>query len=144
MTVLYLKIWRHQLEIWWSQIELTGDALAEPVNGYLWPLNRRDNCIAFEFFTDEGMFSLFTHPSADYRLCHLVNHVTIQIYTHDYIRMEITVLYLKISMSIATLLTRWRKRLKFEKYLMLFKPWNWYRKNNSIVQSQTRNIKQLH
>jgi len=49
------------------------------------------------FFTDEGMFPLFTHLSADYHLRHLVNHVTIQIYTHDYIRMEITVLYLKIS-----------------------------------------------
>jgi hypothetical protein len=32
---------------------------------------------------------------ADYRLRHLVNNVTIN--THDYIRMEITVLYLKIS-----------------------------------------------
>jgi len=40
ITVLYLKISRHQLEIWWSQIEFTGDALAEPVNGYLRPLNR--------------------------------------------------------------------------------------------------------
>jgi len=26
----------------------------------------------------------------------------------------------------------------------LFQPWNWYRENYSIVQSQTRNIKQLH
>jgi hypothetical protein len=34
---------------------------------------------------------------ADYRLPHLVNNVAIHIYTHDYIRMEITVLYLKIS-----------------------------------------------
>jgi hypothetical protein len=33
----------------------------------------------------------------DYRLCHLVNTVAIHIYIHDYIRMEITVLYLKIS-----------------------------------------------
>jgi hypothetical protein len=43
------------------------------------------------FFTDEGMFLLFTHLSADYRLRHLVNNVAIHIYTHDYIRMEITV-----------------------------------------------------
>ena len=28
ITVLYLKISRHQLEIWWWQIEFTGDALA--------------------------------------------------------------------------------------------------------------------
>ena len=49
------------------------------------------------FFTDEAMFPLFTHLSADYRLRHLVNNVTIHIYTHDYIRMKITVLYLKIS-----------------------------------------------
>ena len=35
ITVLYLKISQHQLEIWWSQNEFTGDALAEPVNGYL-------------------------------------------------------------------------------------------------------------
>jgi hypothetical protein len=35
-----LKISRHQLEIWWSQIEFTGDVITEPVNGYLWPLNR--------------------------------------------------------------------------------------------------------
>jgi hypothetical protein len=34
---------------------------------------------------------------ADYRLPHLVNNVAIHICTHDYIRMEITVLYLKIS-----------------------------------------------
>jgi len=34
---------------------------------------------------------------ADYRLRHLVNNVAIHIYTHDYITMEITVLYLKIS-----------------------------------------------
>ena len=34
---------------------------------------------------------------ADYRLRHLVNNVAIHIYTHDYIRMEITVLYLKNS-----------------------------------------------
>jgi hypothetical protein len=34
---------------------------------------------------------------AGYRLRHLVNKLVIHIYTHDYIRMEITVLYLKIS-----------------------------------------------
>jgi hypothetical protein len=27
---------------------------------------------------------------------------------------------------------------------MIFQPWNWCRENYSIVQSQTRNIKQLH
>ena len=27
---------------------------------------------------------------------------------------------------------------------MIFQPWNWYRENYSIVQSQTKNIKQLH
>jgi hypothetical protein len=48
------------------------------------------------YFTDEGMFRLFTHLSADYRLRHIVNNVAIHIYTHDYIRMEITILYLKI------------------------------------------------
>jgi hypothetical protein len=49
------------------------------------------------FFTDEGIFPLFTHLLADYRLRHLVNNVVIYIYAHDYIRMEITVLYLKTS-----------------------------------------------
>jgi hypothetical protein len=34
---------------------------------------------------------------ADYRLHYLVNNATIHIYTQDYIRMETTVLYLKIS-----------------------------------------------
>jgi len=34
---------------------------------------------------------------ADYRLRHFVNNVAMHIYAHDYIRMEITVLYLKIS-----------------------------------------------
>jgi hypothetical protein len=29
------------LEICWSQIEFTDDALAEPLNGYLRPLNRQ-------------------------------------------------------------------------------------------------------
>jgi hypothetical protein len=37
---------------------------------------------------------------ANYRLHHLVNNVAIHIYTHDYIRMEITVLYLKISLHL--------------------------------------------
>jgi hypothetical protein len=48
------------------------------------------------FFKDEWMLRLFTHLSADYSLRHLVNNVVIHIYTHDYIRMDITVLYLKI------------------------------------------------
>ena len=34
---------------------------------------------------------------ADYHLRHLVNNVAIHIYTNDYIGMEITVLYMKIS-----------------------------------------------
>jgi len=41
--------------------------------------------------------NISTHLSADYSLRHLVNNVAIHIYAHDYIRMEITVLYLKIS-----------------------------------------------
>ena len=49
------------------------------------------------FFANEGIFPLFKQLSADYRLRHLVNNVAIHIYTHDYIRMEIIVLYLKIS-----------------------------------------------
>jgi hypothetical protein len=32
---------RHQLEIWFSQIQFTGDALTEPVSGYLRALNRQ-------------------------------------------------------------------------------------------------------
>ena len=52
---------------------------------------------ATSFFTDEGIFPLFTHLSADYLLRHQVNNVAIHIYTHDYIRKETTVLYLKIS-----------------------------------------------
>ena len=43
--------------------------------------------------TDEGMFPLFTHLSAVYRLRHLVNNVAMHIYAYDYIIMEITVLY---------------------------------------------------
>jgi len=34
---------------------------------------------------------------ADYRLRHFVNNVSIHIYAHDYMRIEITVLYFKIS-----------------------------------------------
>jgi hypothetical protein len=34
--------------------------------------------------------------------------------------------------------------LKFQKYFMIFQPLNWYLEKYSIVQSQTRNIKQLH
>jgi len=49
------------------------------------------------FSVDEGIFPLFTHLSADYRLRHLVNNVAIHVYAYDYIRMEITVLYLKMS-----------------------------------------------
>jgi hypothetical protein len=29
------------MEIWWSQIEFTSDAIADPVNGYLRPSNRK-------------------------------------------------------------------------------------------------------
>ena len=56
------------------------------------------------FYTDEGMFRLFTHLSADYRLRHLVNNVAIHIYTHDYIRMEITILFEHITVSIVDLM----------------------------------------
>jgi len=56
------------------------------------------------FFADEGMFPLFTHLSADYRLRHFVNNVAMHIYVHVYIRMEITVLYLKISLPIFDLM----------------------------------------
>ena len=34
------------------------------------------------FSTDERMFPLFTHLSADYRLHHFVNNVAIHIYIH--------------------------------------------------------------
>jgi len=36
------------------------------------------------FFTDEGMFPLFTHLSADYRLRHLVNSVAIHMITLEW------------------------------------------------------------
>ena len=48
------------------------------------------------FFMDEGIVRLFTHLAADYRFRHLVNNMAIHVYAHDYIRMEITILYLKI------------------------------------------------
>ena len=37
---MYLKISRHQFD-GWLQIEFTGDAIVEPVNVYLRPLNRQ-------------------------------------------------------------------------------------------------------
>jgi hypothetical protein len=46
-------------------------------------------------------------------------------------------------LCITTLLTRWRKR-QSSKISHDFQPWNWYHENYSIVQSQTRDIKQLH
>jgi hypothetical protein len=52
-------------------------------------------------------------------------------------------LHSNVIMCIATLLIRWRKR-ESANILMLFQPRNWYLENYSIVQSQTRNIKQLH
>ena len=42
-----------------------------------------------------------------------------------------------------TLLMRWRKRY-WARILLIFQPWNWYHENYNIVQSETRNIKQLH
>ena len=55
---------------------------------------------------------------ADYRLRHLVNNVAIHIYTYDYIRMEITVLYLTI----------WRYRIASNLNLrpsnLQLMPWN--------------------
>jgi hypothetical protein len=51
------------------------------------------------FFTVEGMFPLFTHLTVAYRLRHIVNNVAIHIYTHNYIRMEIIVLYMKFSQN---------------------------------------------
>ena len=41
ICIVFIKNSRHQLEIWWWQIELSGDALTEPLNGYLWPWNRQ-------------------------------------------------------------------------------------------------------
>jgi hypothetical protein len=52
-------------------------------------------------------------------------------------------LHSNVIMCIATLLIRWRKR-ESANILMLFQPRNRYLENYSIVQSQTRNIKQLH
>ena len=52
------------------------------------------------FLADERMFPLFTHLSADYRLRHLVNNVAVHIYTHDYIRMEITIVFENFTASI--------------------------------------------
>jgi hypothetical protein len=57
-----------------------------------------DNAVPFQGInsTVEISWDIF-RILTDYRLRHLVNNVAIHIYTHDYIRMEITVLYLKIS-----------------------------------------------
>jgi hypothetical protein len=56
---------------------------------------------------------------------------------------QFSYLHSNIIMCIATLLTRWRKR-QSSKISHDFQPWNWYHENYSIVQSQTRDIKQLH
>jgi hypothetical protein len=52
--------------------------------------------------TVEISWDIFFRILADYRLRHFVNNVAIHIYTHDYIRMEITVLYLKISRQVCS------------------------------------------
>ena len=71
---------------------------------------------------------------ADYRLRHLINNLAIHIYTHDYIRMEITVLYLKISrhqlsiswsqISVYWLYYRIASRLNLRPLNLQLMPWN--------------------
>jgi len=71
---------------------------------------------------------------ADYPLRHLVNNVAIHIYTHDYIRMEITVLYLKISrhqlsiwwsqISVYWLCYRIANKLNLRPLNLQLMPWN--------------------
>jgi hypothetical protein len=65
--------------------------------------------------------------------------------TIDAVKFQIQYSYLhsNVIMCITTLLTRWRKR-QSSKISHDFQPWNWYHENYSIVQSQTRDIKQLH
>jgi len=72
---------------------------------------------------------------ADYRLRHLVNNMAIYIYpTHDYIRMEITVLYLKIlqhqlsitwsQISVYWLCSRVASKLDLRPSNLQLLPWN--------------------
>jgi hypothetical protein len=58
---------------------------------------------------------------------------------HKYISHD---LHSNVIMCISTLLIRWHKR-QSSKISHDFQPWNWYHENYSIVQSQTRDIKQL-
>jgi hypothetical protein len=56
-----------------------------------------DNSAGFTYRLDMLKPRASKFRGAPAKLCHLVNKVAIHIYyTHDYIRMEITVLYLKI------------------------------------------------
>jgi hypothetical protein len=56
---------------------------------------------------------------ADYRLRHLVNNVAMHIYAHDYIRIEITVLYLTI-LVMFTNNKKWRSANWFTMFNSLF------------------------
>ena len=70
---LYLTISRHQLEIWWWQIEFTCDALAEPVNWYLRPWNRQMMTWNFQ------MQYSYLHSNVImciYVYCHIIDKMT--------------------------------------------------------------------
>ena len=58
------------------------------------------------------------------------------------IQIQFSYLHSNVIMCIATLLTKWPKRQSSK--ISDFQPWNWYHENDSIVQSQTRDNKQLH
>jgi hypothetical protein len=97
-----LKISRHQFSIWWSQISvywlryrIASKINLRPSNKII-PLNRqlmlRNFQIQYSYLHSNVIMCLATLLITAYVILSIIH-----IYIHDYIRMEITVLYLKIS-----------------------------------------------
>ena len=61
------------MEIWWSQIEFTGDAVAEPVNGYLRPLNIK--FMPWNFQIQYSYIHSNVNMSKDV-YCHIIDNMT--------------------------------------------------------------------
>ena len=104
ITVLYLKISRYQLEIWWSHIE--------PVNGYLRPLNHVYRWVLPHYWQDDvsgNQLNLWKNISCYFNRA--IDTVKItplnrQLMSWNF-QIQYSCLHFNVIMCIVTLLTRW-------------------------------------
>ena len=157
-SLVYREVYYFNYSQWLLHLAIKVKKTFEDTKGQIRRRNSKetiqlgDDCIVFENFT----LSIGDLMVANWVYCRRVSEARKRIFatiksTIDTVKFSNKYSYLhsNVIVCIATLLTRWRNisgnRLKFQKYpVMIFQPWNWYLENYSIVQSQTRNIKQLH